>query len=172
MKWWIVGAAALALALGGGWYWWRYLRDEPEPPPKPYTGAAVVWIADDGARIHSTDAEHPLMQGDDLWTPGGPIKLYGLPGESIRIYGGDIFVRKLDDGKNPGTEGDGFSIASKPPFKLLAMMQAVHDTRYSPKALEEAGWPFRWSVWPPGQNAASAWKSEVFHERLHNTLAI
>jgi len=83
MKWWIVGAAALALVLGGGWYWWQHLRDEPEPPPKPYTGAAVVWIADDSARIHSTDGEHPLMHGDDLWKPGGPIKLYGLPGESI-----------------------------------------------------------------------------------------
>jgi signal peptidase I len=87
--------------------------------------------------------------------------MIGLPGESVRIYDGDIFIKPPGGSAEGGTEGDGFSIARKPPFKLLAMMQAVHDTRYFPAALEEARWPHRWNVWPPDNEApAGAFVSE------------
>lgn len=93
-------------------------------------------------------------------------RMIGLPGESIRIYGGDIYFRPADVGSEGGTEGDGFSIARKPPSKLLAMMQAVHDTRYFPETLQEAGWPFRWSVWPPEEAESGTWESDVTVEEV------
>ncbi|MCA9178891.1 MAG: hypothetical protein KDB14_30720 [Planctomycetales bacterium] len=46
-----------------------------------------------------------------------------------------------------------FEILRKPPSKLLAMLQCVHDTKYVNKQLDEAGWPHRWS--------GDGWKSEI-----------
>ncbi len=63
-------------------------------------------------------------------------RLVGLPQETLRIRQGDIYVRP--EGK---TE---FSIARKPPDKLLAMMQLVHDTQEIPKAFARVGWPSAW----------------------------
>jgi len=64
-------------------------------------------------------------------------RLIGLPNETIRIQNGDIWVRN-DLG------GDGrFTIARKPPRKLLAMLQPVFDNQYMPR-IAESGWPDRW----------------------------
>ena len=66
-------------------------------------------------------------------------RLVGLPGETIRVYQGNLFTSKE---KNPG-DAD-FSIARKPADVLLAMRQLVHDTNYDPSELYKAGWPLRW----------------------------
>lgn len=72
----------------------------------------------------------------------------GLPGETLRLYGGDLFVKAAGE--------EEFEIARKPPGTLLAMSQDVHDTNHDPAKLYKAGWPLRWKV----QGAESAWKSE------------
>jgi len=64
-------------------------------------------------------------------------RLVGKPGETLKISGGDLWVKPLDSGEE-------FSIARKPPEKITAMMQTVHDTRYVPQELAAAGWPSRW----------------------------
>lgn len=61
-------------------------------------------------------------------------RLVGLPGETLRIYQGDLY----------SSTGDGFSIIRKPADKVLAMRQVVHDTEYDPVTLFKAGWPLRW----------------------------
>jgi hypothetical protein len=76
-----------------------------------------------------------------------------LPGDTIRIRDGDIWVRSA------GEKADGaadFVIARKPGPKLLAMLQPVFDNDYMPK-IAEYGWPARWC--PPPGSSAGAWQS-------------
>ena len=76
-------------------------------------------------------------------------RLVGLPGETIRVYEGDLYTTTKSE---PG-DGD-FSIARKPPDVLLAMRQLVHDTDYDPVELYNAGWPLRWQP----QSDAGGWQ--------------
>lgn len=50
--------------------------------PKP-TGPATVWVVDDGERIVSRAGVLRAMSGSAIWSPGKPVKLFGLPGETI-----------------------------------------------------------------------------------------
>ena len=63
-------------------------------------------------------------------------RLVGLPGETIRIVHGDIFI------KPPG--GDTYSLARKPLRHQAAMQIAVYDDRFQPRAL--SGNP-KWQRW-------------------------
>ena len=76
-------------------------------------------------------------------------RLVGLPGETIRISHGDVFVKP----KNKDT----FSIERKPPDKVLAMMQPVYDNDYLQRDLMAAGWPARWRPAPP--DAGAGWQA-------------
>jgi signal peptidase I len=79
-------------------------------------------------------------------------RLVGLPGESLRIYQGDVFVRP------PGaTKDEDYKIERKPPEKVLSMRQFVHDTEHDSSELDAAGWPLRWHS-PPGEK--ESWKLE------------
>ncbi len=74
--------------------------------------------------------------------PGGATtnfikRLIGLPNETVRIFRGDIFIKRQGDSD--------FSIARKPPKKILAMLQPVYDDDKPSRMLLEAGWPERWS---------------------------
>jgi len=84
-------------------------------------------------------------------------RLVGLPGETVRIQHGDLWVRQ---GQQP------FRIARKPPEKLWAMLQPVFDNDYMPR-IAEAGWPARWQPEPPADGStAGAWSSDenaTFH---------
>jgi signal peptidase I len=80
-------------------------------------------------------------------------RLVGLPGEKLRIYQGDIFL-----GKEGATEEKDYEIARKPPKKITAMRQLVHDTNYDPAELDAAGWPLRWYSSP--ESGPGAWKIE------------
>ncbi len=87
--------------------------------------------------------------------PGGAKTNYikrviGLPGETIRISHGNIHVRAR------GAEG--FAIARKPPAKVLAMMQPVHDNDYQARELAAAGWPPRWQA--SDEESSGGWTSE------------
>lgn len=63
-------------------------------------------------------------------------RLIGLPGETIRIQGGNIWVKK--EGQND------FTIARKPAHRLESLLQLVHDTDYNASSLVNAGALSRW----------------------------
>ena len=80
-------------------------------------------------------------------------RLVGLPGEKLRIYQGDIFL-----GNENASQDKDYEIARKPPKKILAMRQLVHDTNYDPAELDAAGWPLRWHSTP--DRGPGAWRLE------------
>ncbi|MEQ8789078.1 MAG: signal peptidase I [Pirellulaceae bacterium] len=77
-------------------------------------------------------------------------RLIGLPGEQVRIYHGNIYVRREGESE--------FHIVRKTdhsPAKLKAMLQPVDDSEFIPTKLRAAGWPSRWQAWSPsGEGAA------------------
>ncbi|HEX3727447.1 MAG TPA: signal peptidase I, partial [Pirellulales bacterium] len=75
-------------------------------------------------------------------------RLIGLPGETVRIYHGDIYTRT-------GDERD-FTIQRKPPEKLRAMAQIVYDNDFVSSALVKQGWPQRWQA-VSDETAIGAW---------------
>ncbi|MCR9294793.1 MAG: signal peptidase I [bacterium] len=79
-------------------------------------------------------------------------RLVGLPGETLRIEEGDVFVRD----KSSTTE----VIARKPPHKIQAMKQLVSNTEHQAADLNRRGWPSSWQPWhsDPSQ---SNWQVEL-----------
>jgi signal peptidase I len=63
-------------------------------------------------------------------------RLVGLPGETIRIHHGDVFVKK------PGS--DKFQQARKPMRHQVATQITVYDDRYQPRSLREKA---EWQRW-------------------------
>jgi signal peptidase I len=74
-------------------------------------------------------------------------RLVGLPGETIRIQGGNIWVRQ------PGQED--FQIARKPPDMLNVLLQLVSDSEHVSERVLEAGWPLEWFEGEPHRPPAS-----------------
>jgi signal peptidase I len=66
-------------------------------------------------------------------------RLIGLPGETVRVYRGDIYIQAKDRDGNSLP----FEIARKPPGKLRVMLQPVFDNDLMP-TIEKIGWPARW----------------------------
>ena len=64
-------------------------------------------------------------------------RLVGLPGETLRIRKGDLWV------KAPG--GNEFEIQRKEPLVQKDIQLTVHDDKYVPTELIEQGWPERWA---------------------------
>ncbi len=79
-------------------------------------------------------------------------RLVGLPGETISIHNGDLWIHQ------PGQPAGHFEIARKPPEKLLAMLQPVYDNDLAPTITGTLGWPARWTA-EPGF-ADSAWTTK------------
>ena len=91
--------------------------------------------------------------------PGNAVQNYikrliGLPGEHVRITGGNIYVRGVSEPE------EALRIARKPPHKLNALLQLVHDTDYIPEQLTAVGWPLRWREWTAGGSREAVWKAE------------
>jgi signal peptidase I len=82
-------------------------------------------------------------------------RLVGLPEETLRVYQGDLFV-----GPKDATLDTEFAIERKPPKKVWAMRQFVHNTNDDPAVLYDLGWPLRWNIWPADEVQSSAWKIE------------
>jgi signal peptidase I len=105
--------------------------------------------------------ENPSYSGDRIWVSKVPYhfsepkrwdvivfrypeeaetyyikRLVGLPGETLMIRHGDIYAR-------PSGEST-FAIQRKPPEKVRAMAQIVHDGDYVSQELLDYGWPLRW----------------------------
>jgi signal peptidase I len=93
-------------------------------------------------------------------------RIVGLPGETIRVREGNLYVKPPADNGKPAE----FTIARKPPHQLLTMLQPVYDNDYQVSALSERGWPARWQpehvmarifrqggiAWPPDALASLA----------------
>jgi len=77
-------------------------------------------------------------------------RLIGLPGETIRIYHGDIYVKKAGSST--------FEIARKPAYKQLVLQSLVYDSKYRADVLEDAGFPERFEAYPSG---ATGWQKET-----------
>jgi signal peptidase I len=76
-------------------------------------------------------------------------RLIGLPNETIRISGGDIWAK-------PQTAAESeFSIQRKPDARLLSMLQLVDDTNYIAADLKKVAWPSKWQPWTPGKAIAA-----------------
>lgn len=86
-------------------------------------------------------------------------RLVGLENEEVEIRYGDIYTRPVDT-------DEPLRIARKPPHKLLAMMQVVHDNRYIPRPFLRANWPHRWQVWPDAWGAPG-WQAEIVDDQRH-----
>lgn len=71
-------------------------------------------------------------------------RLIGLPGELVRVIGGNIQTCPVNH-PNPDAA---LKITRKPPHKLVAMLQVVDDTDHLPQDLVDVGWPSRWQAWP------------------------
>ncbi|MBN1908691.1 MAG: signal peptidase I [Pirellulales bacterium] len=81
-------------------------------------------------------------------------RIVGLPGETIRIQDGDLFVKKPGEKK--------FTIARKTPNKLRAMLRTVYDNDYvMPEKPLAQGMPLCWQPdkAPNGWKASEDWKS-------------
>ncbi len=76
-------------------------------------------------------------------------RLVGLPGETIRIHDGNLWIHEPDQ-----PEGH-FEIARKPPEKVLAMLQPVYDNDLAPTITGTLHWPPRWTPdkLRPGDNS-------------------
>ncbi len=87
-------------------------------------------------------------------------RITGLPGETVKISHGDVYVRK------PGEEV--FAIAHKPPAKVQAMLQPVYDNDYVVPWMIDKGWPARWQSWPsPTGSARGAWVTSEDFKSFH-----
>jgi len=69
-------------------------------------------------------------------------RLVGLPGETISIRDGDLWIHQ------PGQPEGLFEIARKPPDKILAMLQPVYDNDLAPTITGKLHWPARWTAEP------------------------
>ncbi|MEO8268153.1 MAG: S26 family signal peptidase [Aureliella sp.] len=83
-------------------------------------------------------------------------RLIGLPNESLLIREGDIYTQTVDSPQ--------WTIARKPPHKILAMQQIVDDTKYQPADIIAQGWPSLWQPLPNAE-APTAWKIEHEEEQ-------
>jgi signal peptidase I len=66
-------------------------------------------------------------------------RLVGLPNETVKIFHGDIYTKGPDDAD--------FVIQRKPPAKVRAMAQVVHDNDFVSSEVLKRDWPLRWKVW-------------------------
>lgn len=73
-------------------------------------------------------------------------RLVGLPGESIAIRRGNLYLQ-TDEGEQ--------ILRKEQPRKRRAMTQLVHDNEYFSPELQAADWPARWNVFAAEEEAAS-----------------
>lgn len=74
-------------------------------------------------------------------------RLVALPGESLKIEGGDLYARK-------GLQGEYQILRKSDPNKQRLLQQTVYDDQHPPAALLKQGWPERWASMNP--NPATA----------------
>ena len=87
-------------------------------------------------------------------------RLVGLPGELIRIRGGNVYKVTTEAGEE---------ILRKAPTKQRTLQIPVYDDRHPPTKLIEAGWPERWKSMQSGEigqlgkwsDSSEGWSSDA-----------
>src|SRR5262249_24245924 len=79
-------------------------------------------------------------------------RLVALPNESVRIFHGDIYTKGPDDAD--------FVLRRKPPEKVRAMAQIVHDSDFVSPVLARQGWPLRWTT-NPNSSSTGGWHASA-----------
>ncbi len=79
-------------------------------------------------------------------------RLVGLPGEELKISGGDVWVRPLD-----GDEQGVYRIPRKAPEKQRKLQLLVHDNDCPATRLLKTGWP---ESWAPVDPEATGWVAD------------
>ncbi|MCS7236893.1 MAG: signal peptidase I [Thermoguttaceae bacterium] len=98
-------------------------------------------------------------------------RIVGLPGETILIRNGDLFVKPAEEEdffhRNP-VDPQRYQILRKPPEKVRAMLQLVDDNDRLQPGWSKRGWPPRWAPensssgqWTPAED----WRSFTFEGR-------
>jgi signal peptidase I len=85
----------------------------------------------------------------------------GLPGETIKIWHGDIYVKDSKDGVGLSTveSKDGFRIARKPPGVVNATLQTVADTQHLSSAFGDGTVPAHWQ--DASDASAPKWQTTI-----------
>jgi signal peptidase I len=78
-------------------------------------------------------------------------RLAGLPGEELKIKGGDVWVRPLSE------ENGVFRIPRKTPEKQRKLQLLVHDDNRPATKLIAAGWP---ESWEPADLVTTGWVAD------------
>lgn len=81
---------ALVVAAGACGKKGKKSDDDWKPPDPEVPEATSVWVVDDSVRIGKRDGARPILAGtaNPVWSPGKPVSLFGLPGETIAIQVG------------------------------------------------------------------------------------
>ena len=104
----------------------------------------------------------------------------GRPNETVRIAGGDIYIRdNIADASastaNAKQAAMGFEIARKPPHVMNAMLQPLYDSNFVPKNLVKAGLPSAWQPFPAKESpwqisqTETAWSASITGAPLGST---
>ncbi len=119
---------------------------EPEDPategpdPNPSYSGDRIWVSKTAYQFGDPDRFDVIVFRYPEEAETYYIKrLIGLPEETVKIRHGDIYVK--------GPKDKDFGIVRKPPDKLLAMAQVVHDNDYVSQELIDRDWPVRWQEW-------------------------
>ncbi|MCY3006987.1 MAG: signal peptidase I [Planctomycetota bacterium] len=85
----------------------------------------------------------------------------GLPGETLKIWHGDIYVKNPKDPSGVSTyeSADGFRIARKPPSVVGATLQAIADTNHLSPAVGEGRIADSWQ--DTSQGSVPKWQTQI-----------
>ena len=159
----------------------RELAREGAPLPKDANGQTVLPQPNDesfaGDRIVVSKLEY-LWREPQRWDvivfkyPGSAKanyikRLVGLPGESLTINNGDVFVQPTATANADLSRSA--SIARKPAHKLAKIAIPVQDSHYFSSAMRKAGLPPAWLPDTPGASDASASAGPAWRERCMPT---
>lgn len=95
-------------------------------------------------------------------------RLVGLPGETVQLTGGDVYVAPTDQLEGPEVNlTREKTITRKPADKLLSMMIPVSDSHFFSKKLRAADWPSNWFVSGSSENSTTVPWSKYRTETSH-----
>lgn len=128
----------------------RFTAEYEKSPPPTYNGDRILvtkypYEFGDPKRFDVAVFKNPGQANQNYIK-----RVVGLPNEEVLIYRGDIYSRA--DGAKA------FTIARKPPEKIVSVAQVVYDNDFVLKKIIDAGWPQRWQSAPFDAPGEAAWQ--------------
>lgn len=106
-----------------------------------------LYLLQDPARWDVVVFKSPYKQ--EYYTQNYIKRLVGLPGESVMILDGDVYVNSRHQ---PGDNPDGWTVQPKPKKVQDALWRVIHDNDFYPRQ-RARNWNFPWK-----QTEGSGWK--------------